>query len=96
MRRVLQGFSIALLTLVPLLPGEAFANDRGGHGRGYHGSGHRSSHHGYRDHGGRSPQHHFRDRRHFGHFRRPHVNRWHRPGWHWYGPGWGWRSGRGW
>jgi hypothetical protein len=94
MRRVLRGLSIALLTLAPLLPDEAFASHRGGHGRGDHGPGHRGSHREYRDHHGGAHRHHYGDHRHFGYFRYPRLDRWHRPGWHW--NGWGWRPGRGW
>jgi hypothetical protein len=98
MRRVLQGLSIALVALVLLLPGQALADRRGGHGRGDHGFGHRGSHHGFGHHGGRSHRHHFRDHRHFGHHGswRPHFRPGFRPGWHWSGRAWEWGPGRAW
>jgi hypothetical protein len=93
MQKMLQSLSIALVALVLLLPGEALANRRGGHGRGDHGYGHRGSHHGSRHDGGRFYRHHSEHHRHFGHHgsRYSHFDRGYRPGWHWHG--WGWAPG---
>lgn len=96
MRQLIQGLSVALVSLVLLLPGEAFADRRGGHGRGD--DGHRRFHHGSGHHGDRSHRHHFRDPRHSGRpgFWHPHFRHGFGPRWHWNGRGWVGGHGPGW